>query len=187
MQKFKSMLERFPSRTLPRVARGYWTISTEAIQALTDLPPVFRLVDERERLFKSETGHLASVKSRKRQITLRTWQVKWNNLEKCAAWTKILIPDLSAWVQHGYVAYHLIKFISSHGNFCSCRIRLIITTDEECVYRTVGTPEHTVLECNKWTRNRREMTTGLDQEIDKKNGVQIMIQSETNWKKYKNS
>lgn len=59
-----------------------------------------------------------------------------------------------------------------------------ITTSDECIYfGNLHTPEYAILECDKWARETRELTTELGQEIYKENIIEIMKETEINLNK----
>lgn len=175
-------------KALLRVASGYRTVSTMAIQVLTGIPPVSLLVEERSRLYQLDNSHLQIVKKREREITIDKWQKMWEENTETAAWTRALIPDLRPWMncQHRSLDFFLTQFLSGHGSFRSYTEKMKLTQDSKCMYCGVeDTAEHTVLVCSRWNSWREELDSALGQRAARENIVEEMIASKVKWDRVK--
>lgn len=183
--KYKNMLSGIQRRALLRIASGYRTVSTAAIQVISGIPPISLIVEERLRLYQLENAHLESVKKRERVITVQKWQDEWEDHVGTAAWTKTLIPDIISWVNCGHrrLDYYLTQFLSGHGSFKAYTRRMGITPDDdECMYcGREDTAEHTVIVCDRWHHWRSEMEAQIGMQVTTANVVDLMITSERNW------
>ncbi|KAJ8977861.1 hypothetical protein NQ317_004769 [Molorchus minor] len=180
------MLESTQRKALLRIASGYRTISTAAIQVTTGIPPISLLVEERYRLYHTEDAQQQTVKNREREITLNQWQERWEEHTGTAAWTKVLIQDIRPWVRcnHRTLDFYITQFLTGHGSFKYYTKRMGITQDDACSYcGLIDTAEHTVLNCGRWSDWREELEEELGSVINKENISDIMIANGRNWAK----
>lgn len=183
IKKHKETLERIQRRCLLRVISGYRTVSTGAAQVIAGLPPISFAVEEQCRIFLSKENQLESVRKREREATLQRWQRSWR-VSEGAAWTRALIPDLVPWVRckHRKADYYLTQFLTGHGHFQTYRKRFKLAEEDKCLYcGEIDTPEHAVLVCDRWTRERTKLEQDLRRHISKENVVEVMMEKEKNW------
>lgn len=186
IQKYKNALLSIQRKALLRIASGYRTISTSAIQVVTGIPPINLLAEERHRLYHAENAHLPTVKRRERETTLNKWQEIWNNHTDTAAWTKTLIRDLLPWVrcEHKRLDFFVTQFLTGHGYFRYYLKRMAITQDDICMYcGDTDTAEHTVLVCDRWSQWRQELEEDLEVGISRENIISVMLRNGSNWRK----
>lgn len=184
VQKYQKMLLGVQRKALLRVAGGYRTVSTAAIQVITSVPPITLLVEEWCRLYRIENSHLPTVRNLERESTLREWQAWWGGHRETAQWTKRLIPDLLPWVKcrHKRLDYFITQFLTGHGAFRFYLKRMSLTQDDACVYcGLVDTAEHTILVCHRWSLWRLELENELGVQINAGNIVPLMLGSQRYW------
>lgn len=184
IKKYRDLLERLQRRSLLRVASGYRTVSTRAIQVICGIPPIALLAEERTNLFNNRHGYLTSTKSKQRSDTLRKWQEMWSKHEKTAQWTKTLIPNLIPWVdcQHRCTNYWLTQFLTGHGHFRSFTKRIRRTSNDSC--RNCGMedkPDHPFFECSRNENERKTLIKKLRQNISTQNLISAMIENREKW------
>lgn len=164
-----------------RIVSAYRTTSTEALMVLAGTPPIELMVKERTKKFMGQYRGQRDL----RDQTLEEWQIKWENTQDKAAWTKRLIPDLRLWINrsHGELGYHLTQVITGHGTFRAYLHRFGLTDSPKCLYcESDDTAEHTLFHCDRWTVQRQEVNWKTGQEINAANMIRVMLRSEGEWK-----
>ncbi|KAJ8911217.1 hypothetical protein NQ315_014929 [Exocentrus adspersus] len=168
---------------LLRVGMAYRTVSGEAMQVVTGIPPIHLLAEERSELYAAGDGHLAARKREARDRTLRKWQQLWDATTGVAQWTKRLIPEIQPWVSCGHndLNYQLTQFLTGHGSYGSYTRRIGKTADASCRYcDEEDTAAHTIFVCPRWEEYREELMA-VAQEVHEGNVINLMVQSEGNW------
>lgn len=172
------VLESTHRRILARVACAYRTVSTEAAQVITGVPPARLLVEERVK--QRCTG---MSKSMARSHTLNLWQENWQQTTK-ARWTRRLIPDIEKWVKrkHGEIDYHLTQALTGHGCFGTylCRIGKILNAS--CWYcGEEDTPSHTLFSCSYFDPLRMDVMKKILVWPEESNLIEEMLESPEKW------
>lgn len=181
---YKNILAKSQRKGLIRVASAYRTVSTEALQVITAIPPIDLLAKERRLIHETGQGQLLQVRAEKRKETIREWQNRWQQLQDKAQWTKELIPSLDKWIncKHRNVNYYLTQFLTGHGSFRKFTHRIGKSADDKCLYcGEVDSPAHTILNCPRWQFARGKLWQELKKELDVLNIVDEMLE---NRKKY---
>lgn len=181
IKKYRLIMESLQRRALLRVARGYRTISTAAIQVLTGIPPMDLIVEERSRVEKA--GGREEERTLARESILNTWQDRWNNEEAKGQWTKELIPNINTWIKctHRSLDYQLTQAMTGHGSFRTYTKRLG-KTDDDCIYcGAVDTAEHTIFQCHRWDAVRLTAEAILGTTLTKYNLVPLMTRDRVHW------
>lgn len=187
LKKHRVSLGQLQRRTLLRVISGYRTISANATQVIAGVPPISLIADEQRRVFlvEKEQSSMAHKRKQQREVTLKNWQRQWSGTVAAGAWTRTLIPDLVPWVKCGFrrVDYFLTQFLSGHGHFRAYLKRFGLADEDACLYcGEVDTPEHAVLNCERWGRERQILETQVGRPLSKDNMVSVMIEKESNFK-----
>lgn len=183
-KKHKRILEGLQRRVLLRVVSGYRTVSTSAAQVIAGIPPISLLAAEQRRVFLNRCQTLDS-RIKEREATLRRWQSWWTSEESHALWTKTLIRDIVPWIQCTFrrTDYYLTQFLSGHGHFRAYLKRFHLVDTEDCLdCGMTDTPEHAVLNCERWTADRDTLMRGLGKVVDKGSIIETMLESDTNWR-----
>lgn len=172
----RKKLNQVQRRMALRVCSGYRTVSAEAAFVLAGVPPLDLLVQERS------DRHAGMDKTQAREAMLACWQERWTNCQK-GAWTRRLIPDVVRWIgrNHGELDFYLTQFLSGHGDFQAYLCRMHLSNTSDCRYcGEEDTPDHTVLECDRWYQLRRTYLLELgDTTMD--NFVDVMLESARKW------
>lgn len=185
IKKLKYMLGATQRRMLVRVVSGYRTISTWAAQVVAGVPPIHMLIEEEVELFECGQERSENLKAEIRERTLRKWQQQWEEHTETAQWTKTLIKNVVTWTKckHRRTDYFLTQFLTGHGRFGSYTTRMKIKTDDRCAYcGLTDTPEHTILNCVRWSVARTEVEIELDAELNTGNIIDIMMRDRRSFK-----
>lgn len=164
-----------------RVASAYRTVSAEALQVITGIPPIEMLAEERRVLYCSPMGSTQSVKDKVREETIQKWQESWENNTQKAQWTKTLIPHLDRWIKckHRGSNYYLTQALTGHGCFKTYTKRIGKTDNDSCMYCSeVDTADHTLFVCTKWANEREQTNRHLGQRLSKQNMIETMIKDQ---------
>lgn len=184
VKSYKTRMEKVQRQALLRVASAYRTVSTNAVQVVTATAPIHLLAEERRYVHERGGGHLPAVRTEARERTLDMWQAEWDQCRMVAQWTKRLIPDIRPWVtcQHRTTDYFMTQVLTGHGSFGTYTKRIGKTEHHRCRYcDDEDTPEHTLFQCGRWERDRREAGTSLGVELDAGNITQEMMRSMRRW------
>ncbi|KAJ8971054.1 hypothetical protein NQ317_018317 [Molorchus minor] len=185
-RKYRNILSGVQRKALLRIASGYRTISTNALQVIVGIPPISLLAEERQRLFRIENSHLQATKQRERDKTLAKWQQGWESNTENAAWTRTLIKDLRKWIrcEHRNLDFFLTQFLSGHGAFRAYLKKMGLTEDEKCIYCGMqDTAEHAILTCDRWEIWRNELETVVGEKVDRNNVIETMQRNKEYWEK----
>ncbi|KAJ8911120.1 hypothetical protein NQ315_003295 [Exocentrus adspersus] len=160
VQKYRKQLETVHRRLLIRVVAAYRTVSLEALQVISGIPPIDLLA--RERRDKYVYGE---TKQQIRARTMRIWEERWSRGIK-GAWTRELISNVGRWVdrKHGEVGYHFTQWLTGHGSFGRYRRKINKTITAECYHceqDVEDNPEHTFFRCPRWV----DVREGLEREV----------------------
>ena len=112
-----------------RIISGWRTLSRDAANVLSGVPPIRLLALERKKIWVKEEeyqlrqGHLPeeernNIRAKARETLFKRWQEEWNS-SKDGRWTYKLIPNIKEWVlrDHGSMEYRLTQGLSGHGCF----------------------------------------------------------------------
>ena len=104
-----------------RIISGWWTLSRDAANVLSGVPPIRLLALERKEIWVKEEeyrlrqGHSPEeerkfIRAKARETLFKRWQEEWDSL-KDGRWTRKLIPKIKEWVlrEHGSMEYHLMQ------------------------------------------------------------------------------
>lgn len=188
IKKYEIMMMGIQRRALLRIAMGYRTISTSAVQVITGTPPITLLAEERNRLYRRENAHLKAVREEERNITIDKWQHEWEMNNETATWTRILIEDIRPWIncKHRNLDYYLTQFLTGHGSFRQYLKRMNITENDDCLYcGDLDTAEHTILICDRWAEKRQELERGIGERLDRNSIIKIMLKDKDSFNKVK--
>lgn len=182
---YRDQLVQLQRRGLIRIASAYRTATAEALQVITSQVPIDLLVEERVRIHKTGLGHLEETRTREREVTIISWQNRWEALVDKAQWTKKLVPDLSQWVkcQHKDLNYFTTQFWTGHGCFRSYLYKIGRAENARCHYcGREDTPKHVIFECDRWIANRTKVSTEIDKQVNV-DIVTYMISNKNGWQK----
>lgn len=179
----KTLLQR-PQRTIAlRVASAYRTISTPAIFVIAEIIPVHLIARERkEKRARRVEG--TTTPDKIREIILQRWQEEWNTANE-GRWTWRLIRDIKRWFlrKHGYTDYHLTQMFSGHGYFGHYLHRFKKRESPKCVDcdEEFDSAEHTLFQCGRWWRQRRELEVVLHADMTPESIVGTMLEDKKKW------
>lgn len=188
IKKYENMLLSTQRKALLRIASGYRTTSTPAIQVITGIPPISLQIKERHRLHLRGDSLLEPVKHEERETTLDMWQQQWESTDK-ATWTRILIQDIRPWLKcrHRILDFYLTQFLTGHGSFRHYTKRMNITQDDLCAYCGIeDTAEHTVLICDRWDVWRKDLEKSVKGNMSRNTIVFKMLENSENWTAVRN-
>lgn len=180
--KYKTAIEhlqRAQRRGAIRISRGYRTASTAALLVIAGTMPIALKIQERTKIYRlgGDSKELA------REQAFESWQRNWD-AETKGRWTHRLIQQVKPWVEreHGGITFRLTQFLSGHGCFRSYLHRIGKSDTEECWYcGEPDTPEHTVLECDRWSVLRGRMEDSIGGTLSSENIVPVMLEGERQW------
>lgn len=173
-----SILDRSNRKIGLRVITAYRTVSKEAVEVISGMPPSELIAQYRRSMQLAEERQDAEEK------LLRSWQSRWETSEK-GRWTHKLIPDIKKWYKrkHGMVDFHITQVLTGHGCFAAYLKRFGKTDSEECWFCRHSTDDasHTLFECDAWAERRRRCCMLVREEIHPENLVTIMLSEKENW------
>ncbi|XP_076660500.1 uncharacterized protein LOC143364422 [Halictus rubicundus] len=130
------------------------------------------------------------IRKKAKEKTNRIWQEKWDT-GTVGRWTHRLIPNIQKWTcrKHGDLNFYLTQALTGHGLFNSFRYRIGKARTDECWYHpgTADTPEHTLVTCQKWREERRQLTDALNIRPELLTIEIIMegiLEKEENWRSF---
>lgn len=167
-----------------RVASAYRTVSAEALQVITGIPPIELLAEERRILYCSPPGSIKPARDKAREQTIQNWQERWTNNTRNAQWTKTVITDLDGWIKcrHRGLSYYLTQALTGHGCFKTYTKRIGKTDDDICMYCSeVDTADHTLFGCGKWENEREQTSRQLGQPLSRENMAGLMVKDRESW------
>lgn len=177
-QKGKAELAKVQKRIALRVASAYCTVSYDAIQVISDMPPIELMAIERQEIFANVRREDAKNK------LLRVWQTQWDSA-KNGRWTHRLIPKLEPWYKRkfGEVNYRLTQALSGHGCFPHYLHRIGKLDSTTCWYcgHEVDDVYYTLFECDAWHTRRSRTNMSLGKEITPENLTEVMLSSMDAW------
>lgn len=185
IKKYKQQLEKVQRKTMLRIASGYRTISTVALQIITGVIPIDLLIEERRFLDEIGNGHLVDVRNRARERTYDLWQERWENNIGKGQWTKTLIPNIRQWIKcsHRHIDYHITQFISGHGFFRTYSKRMGKAESENCIYcGEIDTPSHPIFTCPRWHIERQRIEIKIGAITSPENLMEKMLSTTKYWK-----
>ncbi|KAJ8913788.1 hypothetical protein NQ315_002694 [Exocentrus adspersus] len=173
-------VQKYRKQLLIRVAAAYRTVSLEALQVISGIPPIDLLA--RERRDKYVYGE---TKQQIRARTMRIWEERWSREIK-GAWTRELISNVGRWVdrKHGEVGYHFTQWLTGHGSFGKYRRKINKTITAECYHceqDVEDDPEHTFFRCPRWVDVREGLEREVGNTLRPGNIISIMLETERNW------
>ncbi|XP_030758102.1 uncharacterized protein LOC115883835 [Sitophilus oryzae] len=138
-----------------------------------------------ERMEKQERSGRTAEESRNR--VLEMWCKRWSeNRNGKGKWPRTIIKDLEFSInrEYGELIYAMSQFLSGHGCFRYYLYKIKLIDGPRCLYddSNADMVEHTLLECNRWTAERRVLYKKL--RVDKikiYDLVPEMIRSPENW------
>ena len=120
-----------------------------------------------------------------REASLLSWQQRWLMDTGKAKWTKTLLNNVVAWYnrKHGELDYHLTQILSGHGCFGNFLFRIGKRVSPSCVFCEAPNDdaEHTLFDCPRFISPRTQLNIVLDEELNKHNFQEVILQSEENW------
>lgn len=158
-----------------RVACAYRTVATDSILAISGLPPIHLLIQERRQIFKGKT------KEESRNLMLEKWQSEWSGSK---SWSTYLIKDIRKWFgrKHGALNYYLTQFLTGHGSFRKYLCERERSRDDECLYcGEKDDAEHTIIYCPRWNRERQTAEEKLHIKLSTENIIDTMLEDEEKW------
>lgn len=162
-----------------KVCRAYCTVSYETVMVLASVPPIHLMAWERKVIYESEEPR-GEERLRIRRELMVKWQEEWEATEK-GAWTKALISNVTDWVNrgHGAMDYHIAQALSGHGSFKTYTHKIRKSQDDRCSYYAErDTPEHTLFNCERWSRARTVVNLELGADICTSSMIPLMLSSE---------
>lgn len=76
MAKYRNTLIAFQRKCAVRIISAYRTVSAVAAQVVAGVVPIDLKMEERCRLHRTGSGHVAEVRMRERAVILREWQAR---------------------------------------------------------------------------------------------------------------
>lgn len=153
-----------------RCARGYRTISGDAVAVIAGIPPIDLSIR-----MKLEIKRGADKREAYDRM-MGIWQERWDTSEK-GRWTYVLIPKIDPWIhrRHGETSFELCQLLSGHGSF-GTYLKKINKGGDRCRYcDSVDDVRHTLMECSKWVNERKKLI-GIIGHFEPENLVQKMLQ-----------
>ncbi|XP_030761523.1 uncharacterized protein LOC115886489 [Sitophilus oryzae] len=138
-----------------------------------------------ERMERQEYSGRTAEESRNR--VLEIWCKRWSeNRNGKGKWTRTLIKNLECWInrEYGEMSYAMSQFLSGHGCFKYYLHKVKLSDSPKCLYgySDADTVENTLLECNRWTAERKVLYEKLRAlKIKISDLVPEMIRSPKNW------
>lgn len=162
-----------------KICSAYRTVSTEALNVISGVPPIHLLVEERRERYKGTS------KLEARSILMIEWQKEWD-LDRYGRWTHDLIPDINIWLDRsfGETDYFLTQALTGHGCFNNNLHKRERSTSNLCMYcKEVDSVEHTLFLCNEWKQFRESFQRDSGGQVfNAKNMMQGLLSGETSWK-----
>lgn len=171
-------------RVLLRVASAYRTVSAEALQVITGVPPIDLMIAERCFLFKVG-GRLPGNRRMAQRRTRTKWQERWTRETDTAVWTRRLIANLEPWVecQHRVTNYFLTQFFTGHGSFRCFTHRIGKAPDNLChTCNEEDSAEHMFAKCERWREERAKMVEELTCMPAIEEIAGLMTENRKNWR-----
>uniref|UniRef100_A0A2S2P6S8 Retrovirus-related Pol polyprotein from type-1 retrotransposable element R1 2 n=1 Tax=Schizaphis graminum TaxID=13262 RepID=A0A2S2P6S8_SCHGA len=171
-----------------RICSAYRTVSTEAAAVVAGIFPIHLLALEKalEKRARGNGTPADLAKSESRSCVEDRWQNEWDTAEN-GRWTHRIIPTIKPWLQrkHGKIGYHLTQALTGHGCFNSYLKRFNKREDSVCFYcqHPMDDAEHTIFQCDRWWRLRRELEVAVRSTFEPETMVAIMLSSKSRWKK----
>lgn len=134
-----------------KISRAYRTVSDEALDELSKIPPMDLLLLEHKTRFDANNAKLAE------EQMLEKWRSRWNSATGKAVWTKRLIPDLDPWISCRFakVGFNTTQLLTGHGTFADYLHRFKIRGSDKCTQcDQQGTAEHVIYSSKRWKRER---------------------------------
>lgn len=104
------------------------------------------------------------IRKKMKEVTDQIWQNEWNH-DLVGRWTQRLIPNIANWRKrkYGQLDFYTTQILTGHGVFNCFRKRIGKAETDKCWYHQdkEDTVEHTVIECEEWEEERREMIEEL--------------------------
>jgi hypothetical protein len=194
-QRNRQLLASAQRTVAIRICRAYRSVSTAAALVLGRQVPWHLLVKERSEAFAEAKrrqatrndgeGVVRETWQDRRARTIERWQQEWDNGET-GRWTRRLIPDLRAWQsrEHGEVTYHLTQALSGHGCFQEYLWRRQRASRPNCLLCTSeekDDAEHTLLRCEFFQEERRQLMSDMDWNLSLEDLVPKMLDGGEEW------
>lgn len=177
-KKYQGKITQLQRLTLLRVARGYRTISADALQVICGIPPIELLVRQRCEMYKG------SDRKEQELWVKEQWQKKWDNNYSKGQWTKLIIPNIEIWVnrKHEELTYGVTQLLSGHGCFRAYLHRFGKTDRADCPYCDVfDDARHTVFACPRWADERSIMAGQTGDDLTPENIIRMIVIDERVW------
>lgn len=155
----KRKLLSIQRRILLKVAKGYNTVSHDAIRVLTGAIPLDLLIEERMKIWEDkeagmDVGHSKNIR---RQETMDEWQRRWEVSEKGRE-TFEYLPDIRRRLQQDWQMDHYqTQYVTGHGRFKANLKRFNLVEEDRCDCGELETASHVLMECPLQEENRREI------------------------------
>lgn len=178
---YRKLIEKPQRKIAIRIASGYRTVSTKAIQVIAGTIPIHQLVKERKCMNGVEWSRNKSIV---KENIINKWQLEWDSERKTGQWTKRLIPDIKKWInrKHGETEYYLTQFLSGHGCLRSYLFPFGLALTDTCLYcGERDTPEHVIFKCIYWKEKRKCLENRIGN-LEVENIIGLMLESANNWK-----
>lgn len=150
-------------RVLLKVAKGYNTISHDAIRVLTGAIPIDLLIEERVKIWEDKEAGIDRAESRsmRREETLDAWQQRWEQSEKGRE-TFQYIPDVRRRLQQEWTMDHyLTQYVTGHGRFKANLRRFNLVEEDMCTCGAAETASHVLMECHMFEEERRPLREAM--------------------------
>ena len=112
-----------------RIISGWRTLSRDAVNVLSGVPPIrllaleWKEIRDEEEVYRLRQGHLSEeerdiIRVKARETLFKRWQEEWDS-SKDGRWTHKLIPNINEWVlrEHGSMEYRLTQGLGGHRCF----------------------------------------------------------------------
>ena len=174
-----------------RIISGWRSISRDAANVLSGMPPVRLLALERSKVWHGQEEHRrlqedlsevekTLIREEARDTLFSRWQDEWN-ASGDGRWTHALIPRVKEWMlrEYGAMEYRLTQALSGHGCFGNYLVKRGHRPTSSC--RLCGEEEddveHTLFTCPTHDDDRRRATAKIGAALSKDNLIPTMLAS----------
>ncbi|GAB1860201.1 Reverse transcriptase [Camponotus japonicus] len=167
---------------------------------LSRIPPYHLMIEARQRAFEKirdtkmeNTGSKKEdreIMNKEKQRLLDKWKKYLQEKSKAGARTReAILPIWEQWInrRHGNMSFRLTQLFTGHGVFYAFLNRIGKENTDICPHCTSNerdTAEHTLIECEAWIEERRELLERINISIDEltlKSLAKEMVTSKDNW------
>ncbi|XP_076299349.1 uncharacterized protein LOC143218191 [Lasioglossum baleicum] len=130
------------------------------------------------------------LRKKAKENSATEWQERCDESD-VGRWTHQLIPNIRDWKErkHGHLNFYLTQDLTGHGVFNTFRFRIGKSDTEDCWFDAGVrvTHEHTLIECQRWEVERRQLKEDLGlrgRTLTMEDIMRRILQSENAWNKF---